>query len=511
MDEHRYVMDPSESPSAAITKLLRAERLVLEVAGRRVWILTLPNRTDDRAIFVGNYWPVVARVLGRYAPAAVTGIDAVRLHLADYSIPAELTVLHRANASVYDMTLHAEFVLRLRPELPEDLAPGLVQELAVPGDEFVPVLAPAALLLTLTEPEIRRGVEAVTAWIRHLVIPQPALDQALAANARPIVLQRLADLAEAAGNPSLTRQLDQSAKRVSHTRASPARTGVGDRIVVPTVVQSLPRGTGTPWTDEQRMRLDRGTAMIAETLAPYLDGVERAPLRRLVAHAQKAKAYDTYHSTTLEGYRINKELSDAIVAGTALSEGPQDEETLRAAMAVQGYSHAFDRALRIARTEGPVDRAIILDLYEALFRPSVDAGRVEAHMLRGWRTSRVTLQGYRYAPPNPNKLIDLIKGLEDYLAASTAPSAVRALVLHLEFVTIHPFLDGNGRIGRLLMNLELLRARLPWITVRADERIAFFKAIERAQMEADSVPFARFLGHLIRVAADEARPRRRRR
>ena len=54
------------------------------------------------------------------------------------------------------------------------------------------------------------------------------------------------------------------------------------------------------------------------------------------------------------------------------------------------------------------------------------------------------------------------------------------VLAHLEFVTIHPFLDRNGRIGRLLMNYALLGAGYPWITIRSDERIPYFTALERA-------------------------------
>lgn len=510
VDANLYVIDPSESPSSSITKLLRSERLILEVANRREWIVTTPNRLDDRAIFLGHYWPVLARVLHRYRPCAVVGIDAVRLHLEDFAIPTEVTVWHRANASRYDLELTAEFLLPLRPELSEADAATTLQISTVDNAQ-IPVLAPAPLLLTLSEPEISRGIESVTAWIRHLVLPQPQLDAAVEKNPRPIVLRRLADIADEAGNPSLARQLDRAAARVSSTRASPTRTGVGVRIVVPAAVQHIPRGTGTPWTDEQQMRLARENTEIASTLLPYLDGLPKLTPRQLLAHAQQAKAYDAYHSTTLEGYRISKDLSDAIVAGQPLADGPRDEETLRAAMAVQGYSHAFNAVLKLARSDEPLTRALILDVYEALFRPSVDAGRVEPHMLGGWRTSGVTVRGYRHTPPSTRKLHDLLVGMEQYAAVPTDSPAVRALVLHLEFVTIHPFLDGNGRLGRLLMNLELLRAGLPWVTVRSDERIPFFKSIERAQVDHDAEPFARFLGHLIKTVADDARPRSRRR
>ena len=104
-----------------------------------------------------------------------------------------------------------------------------------------------------------------------------------------------------------------------------------------------------------------------------------------------------------------------------------------------------------AQKKAPVDTDLILDLYEALFRPSVDAGITDSAALRGWRNSSVGLRGWRYIPPNPKKIPDLIGGLERFATKKDLSPIARALLVHLEFVTIHPFTDGNGRLGRLFV------------------------------------------------------------
>jgi Fic family protein len=223
----------------------------------------------------------------------------------------------------------------------------------------------------------------------------------------------------------------------------------------------------------------------------------------LRAGAEQVKAYDAYHSTTMEGYRISREISDAIVRGDPLPDGPQDRETLQAAMAIQGYSVAFNEVLVRAQRKAPVDTDLILDLYEALFRPSVDAGITDSAALRGWRNSSVGLRGWRYIPPNPKKIPDLIGGLERFAAKKDLSPIARALLVHLEFVTIHPFMDGNGRLGRLLMNHVLLSAGLPWVTIRSDERVPFFRTIEQAQVDSDAVPFIRFVWHAVQQSATD--------
>jgi Fic family protein len=175
-------------------------------------------------------------------------------------------------------------------------------------------------------------------------------------------------------------------------------------------------------------------------------------------------------------------------------------------MAVQGYTIAYEQVLERAPRNDPIDTGLILDLYEALYRPSVDAGITDVAALRGWRSASIGLRGWRYVPPNPKKIPDLIGGLERFAARKDIEPITRSLLVHLEFVTIHPFMDGNGRLGRLLMNYALLGAGCPWVTIRSDERIPFFRAIERAQVDNDAVPFIEFVWHLISYAIKELKP-----
>lgn len=101
-------------------------------------------------------------------------------------------------------------------------------------------------------------------------------------------------------------------------------------------------------------------------------------------------------------------------------------------------------------------------------------------------------------------------------ASRRARMRLRALLVHLELVTIHPFMDGNGRLGRLLMNYALLSEGVPWVTIRSDERVPFFRAIERAHVDDQASSFIEFMWHLVREAvrnigtrAESQRPGRR--
>jgi Fic family protein len=76
--------------------------------------------------------------------------------------------------------------------------------------------------------------------------------------------------------------------------------------------------------------------------------------------------------------------------------------------------------------------------------------------------------------------------------------AARVVLGHFVFVYIHPYMDGNGRMGRFLMNVMLASGGFPWTIVPLERRDQYMAALEAASVREDIVPFARFLGDLAR-------------
>ena len=164
-------------------------------------------------------------------------------------------------------------------------------------------------------------------------------------------------------------------------------------------------------------------------------------------------------------------------------------------MAVLGYSNAFDRLLsRIDRERGnlAINTSLVLDLFVDLFQPSVEAGIIRGDMLRGWRNGPVFIRNTRYVPPAAEKVSEMMSTLLERLPGITSPLA-RAILGHLLLVTIHPFPDGNGRIGRFLMNAVLLSNGWPWLTIQEGERLVYFEGLKEAQLNGTIRPFANFI------------------
>ena len=84
----------------------------------------------------------------------------------------------------------------------------------------------------------------------------------------------------------------------------------------------------------------------------------------------------------------------------------------------------------------------------------------------------------------------------DLLMNEPEPS-VRVVLGHFVFVYIHPYMDGNGRIGRFLMNVMLAAGGYPWTVIPLEKRNDYMDALENASVSQDIKPFAIFLGSLV--------------
>ena len=214
---------------------------------------------------------------------------------------------------------------------------------------------------------------------------------------------------------------------------------------------------------------------------------------------------DAYHSLSIEGYRVSPELIDKVRRGTRDPENNPEDEGDRNALAARGYYEAFQSVkegiARVLQGANPVDvaRTDHRVWYQHLFAPSVRAGIIEAFHLAGYRSSPVFIRGSRHVPPRHEVVPDLMNAFFDLLGEEPE-SSVRVVLGHFVFVYIHPYSDGNGRVGRFLMNLMLAAGGYPWTVIPLDLRAEYMRALESASVDEDIGPFAALLGRLVRAS-----------
>src|SRR5690606_9247875 len=134
--------------------------------------------------------------------------------------------------------------------------------------------------------------------------------------------------------------------------------------------------------------------------------------------------------------------------------------------------------------------------YREMFAPSVVAGLLKPADLAGYRNAQVYIRRSMHVPPDWNAVRDLMPAFFELLAVEQEP-AVRVVLGHFIFVYIHPYMDGNGRIGRFLMNVMLAAGGYPWTVIPLEKRNSYLGALERASVGQDIAPFADFLATLV--------------
>jgi Fic family protein len=133
---------------------------------------------------------------------------------------------------------------------------------------------------------------------------------------------------------------------------------------------------------------------------------------------------------------------------------------------------------------------------------------LKARDLAGYRGHQVYIKNAAHVPPPVDAVRDMMPTLFELLAAEPQ-ACVRAVLGHFVFVFTHPYPDGNGRMGRFLMNAMLASGGYPWTVIELERRSDYMTALDEASARGNIVPFAAFVTSSMRREADvlNARPR----
>ncbi|XP_064635017.1 protein adenylyltransferase FICD-like [Lineus longissimus] len=214
-------------------------------------------------------------------------------------------------------------------------------------------------------------------------------------------------------------------------------------------------------------------------------------LRRI---KQEAYFQHIYHTTAIEGNTM-----------TYL----QARHVIETRMAIGGKSvleHnellGLDAALRyvnstLLRRIGMISLTDILEIHRRVL------GYVDPHEAGRLRKTQVFVADHRppHAKDVPALMFEFVEWLNSYEALNLHPIEYAALA-HYKFVVIHPFYDGNGRTARLLMNLILMQAGFPPVTIKVEQKHEYFQHIVTGN-EGDIRPFIRFIARCTEIALDE--------
>ena len=239
-----------------------------------------------------------------------------------------------------------------------------------------------------------------------------------------------------------------------------------------------------------------------------IDNFPEAPRKKTnidayMKHVEEIYVTDAYHSLSIEGYRVSAELIERVRSGAWDPDNEEEDRRERNALAARGYHEAFEAVTQSVRkvldgeNSGEVTDNDHSNWYRELFAPSVNVGIIEAADLAGYRNGPVYIRRSMHSPPSRDAVRDMMPLLFELLREETNP-AVRIVLGHFVFVYIHPYIDGNGRMSRFLMNVMLASGGYPWTIIPVERRDDYMQSLEAASVHQNIKPFTEFLATLVK-------------
>ncbi len=193
----------------------------------------------------------------------------------------------------------------------------------------------------------------------------------------------------------------------------------------------------------------------------------------------------TYTSNAIEGNTLTRQ-ETAVVLEKGLTVGGK---TLKEHLEASNHAKALDWVKELAASpKHPVGEKEILALHEIILRDIDDANAGR------YRSMPVRIAGSTVVLPNPRKVPELMAEFSDWLKShpSMHPAEFSAQA-HYRLVSIHPFIDANGRTARLLMNLLLMRGGYPPAFIQPRERVTYLNSLEKAQLGRSLVDYEKLM------------------
>ena len=203
------------------------------------------------------------------------------------------------------------------------------------------------------------------------------------------------------------------------------------------------------------------------------------PLPPVTVHSlfEALRVEHTYASNAIEGNSLTLQETSVVLEGLTVGGKP-----LRDHLEAVDHAEAFDYVRDLTDRREPLTESVIRSIHALVLRRTRpdDAGR--------YRSVQVFISGSRHVPPDavavPGLMRELLTWWRSSEEAHQHPVAVSA-EFHARLVTIHPFVDGNGRTTRLLGNLLLMRHGYPPASWTPEERPEYYHALEAASLEGN--------------------------
>jgi Fic family protein len=193
----------------------------------------------------------------------------------------------------------------------------------------------------------------------------------------------------------------------------------------------------------------------------------------------------TYDSTSIEGNTLTLQETSQL-----LFEKITPRKSLREINEIINHKEAFDYLLGY---KGNLNKKIILKLHKLVVQNTLKEELTD--QIGKYRTLQVYIRGTEWMPPKPAEVPKEMSYLLSWYTKNknNLHPLILATYFHSAFETIHPFVDGNGRVGRLLMNFILRQNNYPMINIPNKEKYKYYNGLEESQVKGNLRPLIKFL------------------
>ncbi len=199
----------------------------------------------------------------------------------------------------------------------------------------------------------------------------------------------------------------------------------------------------------------------------------------------------TYNSNAIEGNTLTLRETDLVLRGLTIYQKP-----LKDHMEAVGHKEAFDFVTELVKEKCEINERVIKQIHYLVLADKKDDRGV-------YRRVPVRIMGVAHETAQPYLIVTKMEELLRNYLASEEHIITKLARFHIEFEGIHPFIDGNGRTGRLLVNLELMKAGYPPIDIKFTDRIAYYNAFDeyhtKHNLKAMESLFAKYINERLDI------------
>lgn len=223
-----------------------------------------------------------------------------------------------------------------------------------------------------------------------------------------------------------------------------------------------------------------------DKLKQKLDSKRPIPKETLKSLKESINLEWTYNSNGIEGNTLTLRETQVVLEGVTVGG-----KTIKEHLEAINHEKAIIYLDELVKDNKPITEWNIKNIHQLIFKEidNENAGR--------YRRENVTIKGATHIPPDYIKIPELMEKLIlNYETWNKYHPIIQAALLHGELVKIHPFIDGNGRTSRLIMNLDLMNNGYNPVIIKKEDRLEYYDALDKAHTTGNYTDFVKLINKL---------------